>query len=256
MRLLAAILATVSTATFASSTTTDYSDIWYNANEPGWGLNIVHQADTLFATLFVYGQNSQPTWYVASGATQVGSTPSFTGTLYSATGPYFGAGTFNGVTLTTTGTLTFTATGVNSANLSYSVNGVTVNKAITRNTFRGENLAGTYLGSSLGTWSNCGTPRNGYVEALAAYTVSHDANNSVQIREEGNNFQCSYVGTYTQNGRYGSIAGGGLCSDGTNQTFSASEVVVSRDALTMKFNIGQIGGCNYAGRLGGVRRGP
>lgn len=256
MRLLAAVFTTLSTLTFASSTTTDYSDIWYNANEPGWGLNIVHEGDTLFATLFVYGQNGQPTWFVASGATQQGPASNFTGILYSATGAYFGAGSFNGATLTNVGTLTFTGTGVGTANLTYSVNGVTVTKAISRNTFRVENVAGTYIGGSMGTWSNCGATRNGYVEASAAYTVSQDANNSVQIREEGNTFQCSYTGTYTQSGRYGAIAGGGLCSDGVNQTFTASEVSVSRDSWSMKLNVSQIGGCTFAGRMGGMRRGP
>jgi hypothetical protein len=256
MRFLAAILTCLSTLSYASSTTTDYSDLWGNTNEAGWGANVIHEVDTLFVSLFIYGPTNQPVWYFASGATQVGTSSNFTGTLYQTTGPYFGAGSFPGLTsLVSVGTLTFTASGPNAATLTYSVNGVTVTKAITRNTFRTENIAGTYIGGSMGTWSNCGNTRNGYVEAAANYTVSHDGT-SVQIREEGSNFQCNYTGAYTQTGRYGVIAGGGLCTDGINQTFTATEVAVSRDALTMKLNVNQIGGCSFAGRLGGMRRGP
>ena len=32
--------------------TADYSDLWWNPNESGWGLNIAHQGDILFTSWF------------------------------------------------------------------------------------------------------------------------------------------------------------------------------------------------------------
>jgi len=40
--------------------------------EDGWGMNIAQQGDTLFATVFVYGSDRRPTWYVASSITYSG----------------------------------------------------------------------------------------------------------------------------------------------------------------------------------------
>jgi hypothetical protein len=51
----------------------------------------------------------------------------------------------------------------------------------------------------------------------------------------------------------GSITGTGLCSDGVNQTLTASEVQVTLQGLTMRFQTGQVGGCVFTGQLGGLR---
>jgi hypothetical protein len=253
-KLLAALLACVATLSQASSTNTDLTDLWFNPAESGWGLNVIHQGDTLFASLFVYDLANQPTWYFASGATQVGTTNNFTGTLYRSNGAYFG-GPFGQFTATPVGTFSFNASGVNAATLAYTVGNVTVSKQLQRDGFRTDTIAGTYIGGTSGTWTGCGGTRNGYVESNASYTVSHDGT-SVQIREEGSNFQCGYTGSYTQQGRFGAIAGGGLCTDGVNQTFNATEVTVSKDALTMHLVDTQVGTtCTFNGRLGGLRRG-
>ncbi|HZZ94177.1 MAG TPA: hypothetical protein VFE23_16575 [Usitatibacter sp.] len=260
MRLLPALVASLPLLSFASSTTPDYTDLWYNPAESGWGANVVQQGSTLFVTFFVYGPNGQPTWYVASGATQSGGSTSgtFTGTLYQTTGPYFGAGSFDpaSVGVTQVGQMTFnaSASSASAATLTYTVNGTQVSKNVQRQTFAGDNIAGTYLGASMGTWSSCGTPRNGYVESSATFTVTQDGQ-SVQIREDGSNYTCSYFAAYGASGRLGTLAGNGLCSDGVNFTFTASEVSVGRDALAMRLGLQQVGGCRFDGRMGGMRKG-
>ncbi len=35
---------------------TNYQDLWWNAAEGGWGVNVTHQDNTLFATLFTYDE--------------------------------------------------------------------------------------------------------------------------------------------------------------------------------------------------------
>jgi hypothetical protein len=53
---------------FRVSSPADYSDLWWNSQESGWGMNIVQQGSIVFVTLFVYGPDGKPTWYVAPDA--------------------------------------------------------------------------------------------------------------------------------------------------------------------------------------------
>ncbi|MEO7742325.1 MAG: hypothetical protein ABIR98_05280 [Usitatibacter sp.] len=240
----------------SAAATVDYSDLWFNPSEAGWGANVIQQDDTLFVTLFVYGTSSQPTWYVASSVQRVGTGQIFSGTLYRTRGPYFGgAFTPGAVEVTPVGTLTFTASRSSAATLAYSVDGVPVSKSVVRQTWGTENIAGSYLGAFSGTWSNCGAGRDGYQENIATFQVSQDGI-AIQIREDGANYTCNYVGSYAQSGRMGTIAGGGICSDGINQTFSASDVQMTRAAIGMQVVFGQAGACRFTGRMGAVRRGP
>jgi len=257
MRLLAALAASIPLLSFASSTTPDYTDLWYNPAESGWGANVAQQGNTLFVTFFVYGSNNQPTWYVASAVTQQGGSTSglFSGTLYQTTGPYFG-GAFNpsAVGVTAVGTVTFNASGSNAATLSYTVNGTAVTKSVVRQTWAGDSIAGNYVGGTLGTWSACGTPLNGYQESPMTLTVTQDST-AVTMREQGSNYTCTYTANYSASGRFGSLGGNGTCSDGSNFTFTASDVAVSRDALSMRIAFVRNGGCRFDGRMGGIREG-
>jgi hypothetical protein len=55
----------------------------------------------------------------------------------------------------------------------------------------------------------------------------------------------------------GVIAGNTTCSDGINQTFTATEVVGGVNYLTMRLSAQQIQGqCLFTGRMGGMRRSP
>ncbi len=80
----------------ATSFSNDQSDLWWNANENGWGVQFVQRGNTIFATMFVYDPAGNPTWYVAA---MQGSRPNgiltFTGDLYTANGPWFGTVPYN-----------------------------------------------------------------------------------------------------------------------------------------------------------------
>lgn len=241
----------------AAAPTTDYSDLWFIPAESGWGANVIQQDDTLFVTLFVYGANGQPTWYVASAVVRSGTGSTFTGALYRTSGPYFGAGSWpaNSVQVTQVGTLTFSPSQTNAATLTYSVDGVPVSKSVVRQTWDRENIAGAYLGATAGTWSGCGAGRDGYQESVSSFIVSQD-NAVVQIREDSGGVICNYAGAYSQTGRMGAIQGGGLCGDGANQTFAASELQMTPISLAMRLNVAQSTGCRFTGRMSAVRRGP
>lgn len=255
MRLFAALVTAFFTS-FASATTVtiDFSDMWWVPSESGWGANMIQQGDIIFVTLFVYDTNGVPTWYVSPATTYQGNVAGqrFSGPLYRTTGPYFG-GNFNpaNVVVREVGSLTFIAPNSASGTLSYSVDGVNVNKSISRQTFRTENLAGSYIGGTTGTFSGCSV--NGVAESAATYTIQQTATN-VTINEFGAGYTCRYNGTLTQTGRLGTITGTGLCSDSSNQqAFTATDVQAGTDFISMKFE-SLVSTCRFTGRLGGSRR--
>ena len=69
----------------------DYTDLWWNAKESGWGVNVIqHPSGNLFVTLFTYDANGQPAWYVVpQGTWTYGAI--FDGPVYRTTGPVVGA---------------------------------------------------------------------------------------------------------------------------------------------------------------------
>src|ERR1700704_1673096 len=91
-----------------------YTDLWWNPQESGWGVNVVQQGEALFVTMFVYGADGKPTWYSSSNAHLVaiapGNLPIFGGELYKTMGPFHG-GPFdpNGVTRTFVGMISLEA---------------------------------------------------------------------------------------------------------------------------------------------------
>lgn len=107
--------------------------LWWNASEPGWGLNVNHQGNTIFATLFTYDANG-PTWLVMSGGERQ-SDGSYRGALYRTRGPAFDASPFGAVTATEVGTMRLAFSGNNAAALTYSIDGVQVAKSLTRQEF-------------------------------------------------------------------------------------------------------------------------
>ena len=255
MKIVAALFAALF-ASLASATTvtTDFTDNWWVPGESGWGANVVQQGDTLFVTVFVYGLDGTATWYVApSTAYQglVGGSQQFSGPLYRTTGPYFG-GTFDasGVAATPVGTLRFFTPQTADAELVYDVNGVTVTKSVTRQTWRVDNISGAYAGATVGGFDGACFNRGGFVSP-ATY-IARQVGTQVTIDETGPHYACRYTGTLSQTGRLGTIMGTAQCSDTGTGTFTASEVQAGLDFLSMRLN-SQAGTCSFVGRMGGMR---
>ena len=116
---------------------TTYQDLWWNSAEPGWGLNLTHQDDTLFGTLFTYGADGQGLWLVMSSG-QRQSDGSYVGDLFKTSGPAFNAQPFAPITqanITLVGSMSLRFSSGESGVLTYSVDGATVTKQITRQVF-------------------------------------------------------------------------------------------------------------------------
>ena len=73
---------------------TDLTDIWWDPNESGWGLTLAQHGNNIFGVWFTYGTDGRPLFVVMPGATFAGPM-SFTGELYTTTGPYYGNPTFD-----------------------------------------------------------------------------------------------------------------------------------------------------------------
>ena len=117
----------------------NYEGLWWAAppgSESGWGVNLTHQGDTIFATWFTYDTDGTGMWLVMPDGTKTGSA-SYSGGLYRTTGPAFNAVPFVSslVGVTQVGTATFTFADGNNGTFGYTVNGITQSKAITREIF-------------------------------------------------------------------------------------------------------------------------
>jgi lysyl endopeptidase len=114
----------------------DYSDLWWNTSESGWGLNLVqHPSRNIFGVWYTYDFDGTQTWFVLPGGTW-SSSNSFTGTLYSTSGPAAN-GTFDPsrVKVTPVGSGTLTFSDPNHGVWSFVVNGISGAKAIERQPF-------------------------------------------------------------------------------------------------------------------------
>lgn len=123
----------------AASLTSNFQDLWFNPNEFGQEYAVFQQGNVIVTFLEVYDGNSRPTWFV--GVAPLTATNVYSGGLYVLNGTYFGTLPFNPAALTVspTGTVTFTFTDAYNGTLAYSATTstgtVNVSKQITRQTF-------------------------------------------------------------------------------------------------------------------------
>jgi len=116
----------------------NYQALWWASppgSENGWGLNIAHQGDILFATWFTYAASGRGQWLVMPNGARTGA-GRYTGALYRTTGPAFNLVPWAGtVAATEVGTGTLTFSGADAGTFAYTVEGLSQTKAITRQSF-------------------------------------------------------------------------------------------------------------------------
>jgi hypothetical protein len=116
----------------------NFEGSWWTSpagSESGWGVNFAHQGDVIFATWFTYDATGK-TWWLSMTANRIGNNV-FSGTWYETRGPAFNIVPFDSkaVSYRSVGTGTLAFTDANNGTFSYSVNGVTQSKPITRTVF-------------------------------------------------------------------------------------------------------------------------
>jgi hypothetical protein len=98
---------------------TNYQDLWWATSEPGWGINLSHEGDTIFATWFTYDLDGAPMW-LALTATKAGPGV-YAGDLYRTSGARFDTFDPANVSLVKVGTASFTFADGNNAAFDYTV---------------------------------------------------------------------------------------------------------------------------------------
>jgi hypothetical protein len=240
----------------AAVSTSDASDIYWTPSESGWGIQFVEQDSTIFATMYVYGPDGKPTWY--SATLTIEEFPTFTGTLYATTGPWFGTVPFDPtqVTRTPVGTMTFNGSDVRFGSLVYTVNGLQVNKQIQRVTFATENFAGAYIGTLRQQGLANGVPCNPPVSNPGIPTNFQITQNgaAMTIVAQTSADTCTFPGTFGQSGHFGDVVGNYTCASGDQGTFQFFEMAASFYDFRARTLVRSASGCTINGFADGLRQ--
>lgn len=215
-------------------------------------------------TLFVYGADSRPTWYVGSNVTLQSSSSTalvYSGPLYTTTGNFFG-GAFNpsSVTVRQVGTVTFTVTTPVRGTLTYTVDGVTVSKSVQRQAFKHINLSGTYYGAMDVLSSSTCTPLP--ASAATPFFSTQAITATVNAAGSGGNVTITFTdtgtstftGTYTQYGVLYEVTGT-LLTGGITYTAAIRDFTADDDGIRGNLIAQAAGGCLLNFRFAAVRPG-
>lgn len=227
----ALVVGLFSGAALASSWSTDVSDIWWNKNESGWGINFVQTGSFVFATMYVYDPSGKATWFTGEleGSDDTAGIK-FSGPLYLVTGPYFGTTPFKPelVNATKAGTMSFLFETTNSGTLTYSVNGVNVTKSIERQPLTTDSYAGEFLATITYKRSGCTNPADNQTATITKpLTVTYEGSNANVVFALSASNTCTVTGSYGQAGRVGQIWGPYSCTNG--ETGSTQFFQMTRD---------------------------
>jgi hypothetical protein len=256
LRLCCALLICVWIGTARASTaTTEVTEMWWNPQESGWGVNVAEQSDTVFLTFFVYDAAQNPIWYTSDAYRTDKSLFVWKGNLYATNGPWFG-GPYSSanVRIRPAGTVTFAVASddLNKATLTYTVDAITVSKPIERQTWSYENLSGSYFGGYSVQATNCNpSALNGLQENFGTLTVAQSGSSfSATMTAHPS---CSFVGTYLQTGKLGRVTGTYSCADGTQGTFGIGGLTPTIEGFVARV-AGVNQNCQWTGNFGGIAR--
>lgn len=115
---------TANTLKSSAATATNFTSLWWNPAQSGWGLALSQQGSTAFAVLFGYDAANQPTWNVMANGAQ-SAAQAFGGTLYRA----------NSGGVSTVGDMSLSFTATDAGTLSYRLDGALVATPIVREEF-------------------------------------------------------------------------------------------------------------------------
>jgi hypothetical protein len=246
-RFLAAILLAASLDGVADTPySIDVSDLWWNRDESGWGINLAQQHDMVFATLFVYGPDGRPHWYSASamrGSRTGGRDVAFSGVLAESFGPTQpGAFIASEVVRREVGSISFQTRGDNQADLTYSVDGVTVTKRVERLTMKATDASGEYRGDVGMGCAGDNTPVSIRILQSPGSFSMETANGSAS---------CSFTGTPQWRGRILGVTGTFSCNFGWQGTFELSNMNVTYQGFVGHLSQASLG-CSREFHIGGV----
>lgn len=259
-RLLHRCRVTIAAVVLACSVTpalaTDWTDLFWNPAESGWGVNFVQSGNFIFATFFLYGDTLQPTWY--TGQMTVDSMGIWIGPLYRTGGSYFGGPWVPGQRTTAqVGLVTFVPNPLKTGGtLTYNVGAVNVTKQITRQTLQTIAIGGDYFGGLVSVYSGCATAtNNGTLRLYSEFKATQTAAGQLQLDFTiQNNVTCKIAGTYVQDGSWFRIPNAAYtCSDGLATNATVSDVKGTNQGLEGQWVARGMGdGCTEAAYFSAV----
>jgi hypothetical protein len=237
---------------------TDYTDTWWTPAEPGWGVNLTQNGNAIYVTFYVYGIDGKATWFAAL-LNRDGTGERFTGTLNRISGTYFGAPAWNGYTIAAAGTATFTASSSTTGTLAYTVDAVSVSKAVERITLDTLNVAGTYIGGVSGRRSGCsvsGAIRDPILVEILHSTLSGDIRIDQRSTSTGA-LVCRMEGKAVQAGKVLTVANATYtCTDGWNAPARVYNLRPTPGGFEAQWFSDAGGGCTESGQFSGVTQFP
>lgn len=228
-----------------TSSASPLTGLWWNANESGWGATLTQQSAQLFTTLFVYDSAGNPIWYTVSctlsGTGCTGDVARVRGGA-AHTAPWAGSS----IVATRAGSMTLTFTSNDSGSMSYTIDGISASKQITRQIFgppppAAASLAGTWYGAIIEARSNCTQAQNnGNRATYGQYDIGMGVGGSgaIFITLSGvTGLQCTYSGSFSSNGARLSAGGTLSCNDGKRGTWQTSSVGVQPRNMSLELNV-------------------
>jgi hypothetical protein len=197
----------------------NFTGIWWNQSEAGWGVNFSQQGDVIFAAMYVYDPSGRPTWYSSSMRATATAPGTFSGDLSATTGPYFG-GVFNpaAVAARKVGTMSFNAPSFNRGTLSYRVDGISVTKTIDQFAFAAAPIQGTYAITIVRDPGNSCVIPNFATNVPTRLAIT---GNQLQLQSSTGAVLCNAPGVGFQAGAtYGFVADSASCLPGARLTIA------------------------------------
>lgn len=257
--MLVAIVAAAMLVSRPVEAVTDHTDTWWTPSEPGWGINLAQQANSIFGTFYVYAQDGRAVWFTAQ-MVRDGPTDRFTGNLYRITGTFYGAPVWAGYQIAPAGTATFTATSSTTGTLQYTVDGVAVNKTIERLTLAPLNVQGTYIGGVSGRRSGCGTGSGTIIDPMQFEVLHSLLTNDIridQISVSTGTTVCRMEGRTTQLGKLLTIESATYsCVDGWEAPARVYNLRPTAAGFEGQWVSDAGGGCTESGQFSGVTQFP
>ena len=244
---------------FGTAFSTNNSDIYNAVNESGWAIELVQQADVIFATIYTYDANMNPIFYSATllvAGTGAGGNPIWGGDLIVSNGPWFG-GAFDEskVVRRKVGTMNYVQQDTAGGAVTFTIDGVLVTKQISRYTLKSDNYAGIYQGTYKLVASGCTNPSdNGTFLIDAVFTVTQGSNALTIVTSEPDGNSCSYPGDYVQYGQFGDSLGSFTCTNGFKGSNRFFEMNVTPTDFRGRISGTDNHGCALTGSFSAVRQ--
>ena len=180
--------------------------------ESGWGLNIAHQGNTIFATWFTYDTDGSALWLVMPNGARIGDNM-YGGDVYRTTGPALGSAFDpSKVSKTVVGNVWFSLLNADAAVFGGTVYGSSIYKSITRQVFASP-VPTCVAGGSVGAQPN-------YQDIWWASPAASESGWGVYITHQGDNLFVTWF-TYGPDGKAMWLVGSNVARTG-NGTYSGT----------------------------------